>query len=53
MCLSSVNSRKFFFRASWLVLISFSSFSSFSKVAYRESVMGELVSWGHGELSTL
>lgn len=33
MCLSSVNSRKFFFRASWLVLISFSSFSSFSKVA--------------------
>lgn len=33
MCLSSVSSRKFFFRASWLVLISFSSFSSFSKVA--------------------
>lgn len=46
MCLSSVNSRKFFFRASWLVLISFSSFSSFSKVAYRDrqKVMGELVS---------
>lgn len=33
MCLSSVSSRKFFFRASWLVLISFNSFSSFSKVA--------------------
>lgn len=33
MCLSSVSSRKFFFSASWLVLISFSSFSSFSKVA--------------------
>ena len=33
MCFSSVSSRKFFFRASWLVLISFSSFSSFSKVA--------------------
>ncbi len=36
MCLSSVSSRKFFFRASWLVLISFSSFSSFSKVAYKK-----------------
>lgn len=35
MCLSSVSSRKFFFSASWLVLISFSSFSSFSKVAYE------------------
>lgn len=35
MCLSSVSSRKFFFRASWLVLISFSSFSSFSNVACR------------------
>ena len=35
MCFSSVNSRKFFFRASWLVLISFSSFSSFSNVAYQ------------------
>lgn len=33
MCLSSVSSRKFFFSASWLVLISFSSFSSFSNVA--------------------
>lgn len=33
MCLSSVSSRKFFFRASWLVLISLSSFSSFSNVA--------------------
>lgn len=33
MCFNSVNSRKFFFRASWFVLISFSSFSSFSKVA--------------------
>lgn len=33
MCFSSVSSRKFFFRASWLVLISFSSFSSFSNVA--------------------
>lgn len=36
MCLSSVSSRKFFFRASWLVLISFSSFSNFSNVACRE-----------------
>lgn len=33
ICLSSVSSRKFFFRASWLVLISFNSFSSFSNVA--------------------
>lgn len=33
MCLSSVSSRKFFFRASWFVFISFSSFSSFSNVA--------------------
>lgn len=37
MCLSSVSSRKFFLRASWLVLISLSSFSSFSKVAYKRS----------------
>lgn len=35
ICLSSVSSRKFFFRASWLVLISFNSFSSFSNVACK------------------
>ena len=34
---NSVSSRKFLFRASWFVLISFSSFSIFSKLAYRNN----------------
>ena len=33
---NSVSSRKFLFRASWFVLISFSSFSIFSKLAYKK-----------------
>lgn len=37
MCLSSVSSRKFFFRASWLVFISFNSFSSFSNEAWEDT----------------
>lgn len=47
MCLSSVSSRKFFFSASWLVLISFSSFSNFSKVACRsgDTSFKQLFGW--------
>lgn len=51
MCLSSVSSRKFFFRASWLVLISFSSFSSFSKVAWRSHATDHRTSHWNSSLS--
>lgn len=49
MCLSSVSSRKFFFRASWLVFISFSSFSSFSNVACGETYRTESSAEGRVE----